>query len=387
MYEYISIVVVGYILYKAYKYIKCPNININYSKNENKVGGNIEYYKGWYSLGRSDELKSGEIKEMTIFDQKIIYYRGKSGKVYAVESKCLHLGANLGQGKIVNDYVQCPFHGWKYDGDGNLCKNTQVIEYDPLNDTSVEVNCKLKSYPICEIDDRILLWFGPNEAEWIVPTILSDNNIEYRGTSNINVNASIVDIVNNGVDTLHFKYVHDKLLPISSYFKVDWKLSWGLKKEFDLDQIEPSLKYSVRYFDQIDEEKMFILALKNSYNIFGYQNHMNILAYQVGPGLTYLFFNSKLASGLYIQQIIPHKNSTSIRTDIYTTKKTWVLYSFFLLLADLFQLSNDAKIWTYKSSSSIFNKIHLKKNKIDTNNIIWWRWFKQFHFTLPTLDW
>ena len=384
MYEYISLVAIGFVLYQAYRYIKQPNININYSKGDNNA---VEHYKGWYSLGRTDELKVGEIKETTVFDQELIYYRGKSGKVYAVESKCLHLGANLGQGTVIDDNIQCPFHGWKYAGDGFLCKKSPLIEYDPLIDESFTKECKLKSYDICEVDEMILLWFGPGTPEWEPPTILLNNQFEYRGTSTVNVKASIVDIVNNGVDTLHFKYVHDKLLPLNNYFKIDWKLNWFLKKDFELELIEPELRYTIPYFDQINENNIFVLVLRNTYNIFKFQNHMNVLAYQVGPSLTYLFFNSNLASGLYIQQVIPHKNYSTIRTDIYTSKNTWVICSFFLLLGDLFQLLNDAKIWSNKASSSIFKKIHLKKTKIDLNNITWWQWFKQFYFKPPSLDW
>lgn len=48
----------------------------------------------------------------------IVVFRNSEGKVYALYGYCAHMGANLGVGgKVVNDScVQCPFHGWLFDG-------------------------------------------------------------------------------------------------------------------------------------------------------------------------------------------------------------------------------------------------------------------------------
>ena len=54
-------------------------------------------------------------------------FRSVDGKVSALHAYCKHMGAHLGiGGKVVNkSCIQCPFHGWIYDGEsGDLVDMT-----------------------------------------------------------------------------------------------------------------------------------------------------------------------------------------------------------------------------------------------------------------------
>ncbi len=91
-----------------------------------------------------------------------------------MEAYCKHLGANLGVGgKVVNQKcIQCPFHGWLYDGETGICvgKSFCNIDYDgkPMEVHNVEYNddlcekgkklnwikgdtktASLRKYPVC----------------------------------------------------------------------------------------------------------------------------------------------------------------------------------------------------------------------------------------------
>ncbi len=50
-------------------------------------------------------------------------FRAKDGKPYALHAYCAHMGVHLGVGgKVVNNQcIQCPFHGWVYDGETGAC--------------------------------------------------------------------------------------------------------------------------------------------------------------------------------------------------------------------------------------------------------------------------
>ena len=60
----------------------------------------------------------GESKAIDMGGHNLTIFRSTSGKVYGLHSYCAHWGANLGiGGKVVNNQcIQCPFHGWLYDG-------------------------------------------------------------------------------------------------------------------------------------------------------------------------------------------------------------------------------------------------------------------------------
>lgn len=49
----------------------------------------------------------------------LVVWRTGSGSLSVLDGTCRHLGASLGHvGRIVDDCVRCPFHGWAYDQDG-----------------------------------------------------------------------------------------------------------------------------------------------------------------------------------------------------------------------------------------------------------------------------
>lgn len=63
--------------------------------------------------------------------------------MYALHSYCAHLGANLGiGGKVVNQKcIQCPFHGWLYDGETGLCVGKKYIKVRLWQQTDESLEC------------------------------------------------------------------------------------------------------------------------------------------------------------------------------------------------------------------------------------------------------
>ncbi|XP_056229791.1 apoptosis inducing factor mitochondria associated 4 [Seriola aureovittata] len=59
---------------------------------------------------QEDHLKDGEMKEVTVGDQKVLLVR-THGQYSAVGSQCSHYNAPLVKGALVGDRVRCPFHG------------------------------------------------------------------------------------------------------------------------------------------------------------------------------------------------------------------------------------------------------------------------------------
>ncbi|XP_040901679.1 apoptosis inducing factor mitochondria associated 4 [Toxotes jaculatrix] len=59
---------------------------------------------------QEDDLKDGQMKEVTVGDQKVLLVR-THGQYSAVGSQCSHYNAPLVKGALVGDRVRCPFHG------------------------------------------------------------------------------------------------------------------------------------------------------------------------------------------------------------------------------------------------------------------------------------
>ncbi|CAG2107313.1 unnamed protein product [Medioppia subpectinata] len=82
----------------------------------------------------SSQLPVNGVKPFEMCGQQLVAFRGATGAVHVLSAYCPHLGANLGVGGHVvtesesgDDCIQCPFHGWRFGGDGQ-CKRIPKIE-------------------------------------------------------------------------------------------------------------------------------------------------------------------------------------------------------------------------------------------------------------------
>ena len=52
------------------------------------------------------------------------------GDLHVLDGYCRHMGGNLAQGTIKGDEVACPFHDWRWGGDGK-CKLVPYAKRTP----------------------------------------------------------------------------------------------------------------------------------------------------------------------------------------------------------------------------------------------------------------
>lgn len=111
------------ILYAVYLYnfkYFVTKMNGKYDHKKKNIGNPIPPFPmGWWIACRSREVAKGESKAVDMCGQNIVVFRSDKGEVYALDAYCKHMGANLGiGGRVVNSKcIQCPFHGWLYDGE------------------------------------------------------------------------------------------------------------------------------------------------------------------------------------------------------------------------------------------------------------------------------
>jgi len=60
------------------------------------------------------EILPGQIREITV-SGKPVAVANIDGKLFAINSICLHHGGPLGDGELEGTVVSCPWHGWQYD--------------------------------------------------------------------------------------------------------------------------------------------------------------------------------------------------------------------------------------------------------------------------------
>lgn len=163
----------------------------------------------WFFVDYSENLKVGDVRNVKLFDQEWVLFRGESGKVGMTDPYCPHLGAHLGHGgKVCGDQIRCPFHHWEYNADG-YCT---TIPYAKLMPPMMKKRPVLRTLPMQERYGLIWAWFHPyaEPPSWDLPHIpcMEDEGWvgDQRGTWT--ADTAVQEIAENSVDVAHLKYLH-----------------------------------------------------------------------------------------------------------------------------------------------------------------------------------
>lgn len=102
-------------------------------------------------IGLADELKDGEMKEVSAEGRKILLAR-VGGNYYAMDSTCSHMRGNLSKGNLEGTIVTCPRHGSQFDlRDGHVVrwlKKTDFKEADVARKGLATYNVTVKDNKI-----------------------------------------------------------------------------------------------------------------------------------------------------------------------------------------------------------------------------------------------
>lgn len=70
----------------------------------------------WYAIARSDRLRERPIAAM-LLGTPVVVFRA-AGTVAALVDRCPHRNVPLSLGRVRGSNLQCAYHGWEFDGDG-----------------------------------------------------------------------------------------------------------------------------------------------------------------------------------------------------------------------------------------------------------------------------
>ncbi|AWZ00306.1 toluene-4-sulfonate monooxygenase system iron-sulfur subunit TsaM1 [Rhodobiaceae bacterium] len=109
-------------------------------------------HRTWYWAGWSHDLKSKPVRKK-ILGRQVLLFRDSTGLVRAMDAMCPHRGADLSKGKIIDDCVQCPFHGMKFNVSGKCIE----IPSQPA-DERIPASARVDVFPIRERDGIVWIW-------------------------------------------------------------------------------------------------------------------------------------------------------------------------------------------------------------------------------------
>jgi nitrite reductase/ring-hydroxylating ferredoxin subunit len=158
---------------------------------------------GWYSLGLARSWGPGAVHPVRLAGREWVIWRSQSGSLQATTATCPHLGAHLGHGgRVVGDHIECPFHGFRFDGQGR-CVATAYGSEPPERAT-------LGAMPVIERDGLVLAWHDPRGvAPWFdVPKLEAEGWCPPELVETTVRRAHPQETTENSVDLGHFSTVH-----------------------------------------------------------------------------------------------------------------------------------------------------------------------------------
>ncbi len=110
----------------------------------------------WYMAFPSAHLKKNKMFSLEVLGDPVLFFRNSTGVVKAVRDICPHRGIPLRYGRVVEDMVECPYHGWKFDG-GGVCREIPSLTSEQTLDCT---KIKIKSYRVQESYGGIWIFIG-----------------------------------------------------------------------------------------------------------------------------------------------------------------------------------------------------------------------------------
>jgi phenylpropionate dioxygenase-like ring-hydroxylating dioxygenase large terminal subunit len=80
-----------------------------------------KYNLNWYVIGEKKKFKNKKLYKIKIWNNDYLVWKNNN-IYYGMDNYCSHRGASLALGKIVDNNVVCPYHGYQFNNNGKLCK-------------------------------------------------------------------------------------------------------------------------------------------------------------------------------------------------------------------------------------------------------------------------
>lgn len=165
------------------------------------------FARGWHCLGLLKTFKDGKPHAIEAFGTKLVVFADSKGDIKVLDGYCRHMGGDLTQGEVKGDSIACPFHDWRWGGNGKCTGIPYARRVPPL--------ARTRAWTTLEQNGQLFVWNDPEgnppPEEIVIPRIegaYSDEWTDWTWNSMVIEGSNCREIIDNVVDMAHFYYVH-----------------------------------------------------------------------------------------------------------------------------------------------------------------------------------
>ncbi|MEE2058785.1 Rieske 2Fe-2S domain-containing protein [Rhodococcus artemisiae] len=165
------------------------------------------FARGWHCLGLSRSFKDGKPHSVEAFGTKLVVWADSNGEIKVLDGYCRHMGGDLSQGEIKGDSIACPFHDWRWGGNGKCTDIPYARRVPPL--------ARTRAWTTMEKHGQLFVWNDPEGNT--PPENVTIPELEQYGTDEwtdwtwhqiLIEGSNCREIIDNVVDMAHFFYIH-----------------------------------------------------------------------------------------------------------------------------------------------------------------------------------
>ena len=159
----------------------------------------------WHPAAFSHEVPAGSIKRSRILGEDLVVWRGRDS-LQVWRDLCIHRGARLSLGRIADDHLVCPYHGWRYGADGQCAHIPAHPDLKPP--------AKARASTLAVSEGSGLIWVCLGTPEGAPAPFPEFTNARFRCVpcGPYPLSASAPRVMENGLDVAHLSVVHEGIL-------------------------------------------------------------------------------------------------------------------------------------------------------------------------------
>jgi phenylpropionate dioxygenase-like ring-hydroxylating dioxygenase large terminal subunit len=158
--------------------------------------------RGWFPVARAVDLDRP--RQVTLLGRRLVVFRTAQGQPCVLADRCLHRGGALHLGAVIDESIECPYHGWRWRGSDGRCV------YIPSNGSAAPIPkaALISAFPV--VERFALIWTCVGDPLAGPPELpeLDSLGMTYLAGEPVEVSAGILAAMENFRDVAHFPFVH-----------------------------------------------------------------------------------------------------------------------------------------------------------------------------------
>ncbi|MBE7369349.1 aromatic ring-hydroxylating oxygenase subunit alpha [Ramlibacter pallidus] len=168
----------------------------------------------WHPVAAAEAVAAQPLA-VRLLEEDLVLWRDAAGVLHAWPDRCPHRGAKLSMGRIVDDRIECPYHGWQFAPSGRCVHVPALPAFTPP-----ATHC-VPSFEAREAHG--LAWVRLAGGDTDLPAFAAEDDARLR---KLNCGPYVVEtsaprLVENFLDLSHFAFVHEGWLGARTATAID----------------------------------------------------------------------------------------------------------------------------------------------------------------------